>query len=417
MSRSSKSLPSNYWRQFIATSISNVGDGMEHAAAPLLALSLTHDPRLIAGVSFATALPWLVLTLPAGVYIDRFNRKHLMVAVNAIRTVLYGLIAYSAWQGSLTIWSFMLILLGVGCCEVIFDMSAQAFLPAIVPPDLLEKANGRLYTAEVIANSFVGLPLGAWAFVAAVGIPFGANAASFALAALLVSTIHLPSKDQPAVNVQPQSFRADLAEGVKWLWANKLIRTLAIMLGITNMATMFGDAIFVKYAADELGVTGRGYGLLLSLMAIGSIVGGFVGDRIAKRLGPPLAMITSFGVFSTVGLIYFFMPHIWSVAIAVSVMGLAGTTWNIVTVSLRQRIIPAELFGRVNSVYRLIGTGSISLGALIGGQIAYSYGLRSPYLASVFVGCIAFAVGGPILYRLASNYIPPAETPAPPSIK
>lgn len=417
MSRSPNSLPSNYWRQFIATSISNVGDGMEHAAAPLLALSLTHDPRLIAGVSFATALPWLVLTLPAGVYIDRFNRKHLMVAVNAIRTVLYGLIAYSAWQGSLTIWSFMVILLGVGCCEVIFDMSAQAFLPAIVPPDLLEKANGRLYTAEVIANSFVGLPLGAWAFVAAVGIPFGANAASFALAALLVSTIHLPSKDQPAVNVRPQSFRADLAEGVKWLWANKLIRTLAIMLGITNMATMFGDAIFVKYAADELGVTGRGYGLLLSLMAIGSIVGGFVGDRIAKRLGPPLAMITSFGVFSTVGLIYFFMPHIWSVAIAVSVMGLAGTTWNIVTVSLRQRIIPAELFGRVNSVYRLIGTGSISLGALIGGQIAYSYGLRSPYLASVFVGCIAFAVGGPILYRLASNYIPPAETPAPPSIK
>ena len=417
MSRSPNSLPSNYWRQFIATSISNVGDGMEHAAAPLLALSLTHDPRLIAGVSFATALPWLVLTLPAGVYIDRFNRKHLMVAVNAIRTVLYALIAYSAWQGSLTIWSFMVILLGVGCCEVIFDMSAQAFLPAIVPPDLLEKANGRLYTAEVIANSFVGLPLGAWAFVAAVGIPFGANAASFALAALLVSTIHLPSKDQPAVNVQPQSFRADLAEGVKWLWANKLIRTLAIMLGITNMATMFGDAIFVKYAADELGVTGRGYGLLLSLMAIGSIVGGFVGDRIAKRLGPPLAMITSFGVFSTVGLIYFFMPHIWSVAIAVSVMGLAGTTWNIVTVSLRQRIIPAELFGRVNSVYRLIGTGSISLGALIGGQIAYSYGLRSPYLASVFVGCIAFAVGGPILYRLASNYIPPAETPAPPSIK
>ena len=417
MTRSPNSLPSNYWRQFIATSISNVGDGMEHAAAPLLALSLTRDPRLIAGVSFATALPWLVLTLPAGVYIDRFNRKHLMVAVNAIRTVLYALIAYSAWQGSLTIWSFMLILLGVGCCEVIFDMSAQAFLPAIVPPDLLEKANGRLYTAEVIANSFVGLPLGAWAFVAAVGIPFGANAASFALAALLVSTIHLPSKDQPAVNVQPQSFRADLAEGVKWLWANKLIRTLAIMLGITNMATMFGDAIFVKYAADELGVTGRGYGLLLSLMAIGSIVGGFVGDRIAKRLGPPLAMITSFGVFSTVGLIYFFMPHIWSVAIAVSVMGLAGTTWNIVTVSLRQRIIPAELFGRVNSVYRLIGTGSISLGALIGGQIAYSYGLRSPYLASVFVGCIAFAVGGPILYRLASNYIPPAETPAPPSIK
>lgn len=417
MTRTSQSFPSNFWRQFLATSISNIGDGMEHAAAPLLALSLTHDPRLIAGVSFATSLPWLVLTLPAGVYIDRFSRKHLMVAVNAIRTVLYALIAYGAWQGSLTIWSFMFILLGVGCCEVIFDMSAQAFLPSIVPSELLEKANGRLYTAEVIANSFVGLPLGAWAFVAAVGIPFGVNAASFALAAVLVSTIHIPSKVQSHANVRHQSFKADLVEGIKWLWANKLIRTLAIMLGVTNMATMFGDAIFVKYAADELGVTGRGYGFLLSLMAIGSIVGGFVGDRIAKRLGAPLAMIAAFGVFSTVGLIYYFMPHIWSVAIAVSVMGLAGTTWNIVTVSLRQRIIPAELFGRVNSVYRLIGTGSISLGALIGGQIAYSNGLRSPYLASVFVGCIALVVGGPILFRLASNYMPPEDTPAPPSIK
>ncbi|KRO46064.1 MAG: hypothetical protein ABR75_01985, partial [Acidimicrobiia bacterium BACL6 MAG-120924-bin43] len=408
MSRPPDRLPSNYWRQFVATSISNVGDGMAHAAAPLLALSLTNDARLIAGVSFAAFLPWLVLTLPAGVYIDRFNRKHLMITVNVIRAVLYSVIGFSAWQGSLTMWSLMLILLGVGCCEVIFDMSAQAFLPAIVPPELLEKANGRLYTAEVVSNNFIGLPLGALTFVAAVGIPFGANAASFALSAMLVSSIHVPSvvTTQTQSQIVSQTFRKDLAEGFSWLWSNKLLRTLAIMLGITNMATMFGDAIFVKYAADELGVTGTGYGFLLSLMAIGSIIGGFIGDRISKRFGVPVSIVASFGVFSTVGLVYYFLPHIWSVAIAVGVMGLASTTWNIVTVSLRQRIIPSELFGRVNSVYRLIGTGSISIGALIGGQIAYSQGLRAPYLASVIVGCIALAIGGPILYRLASDYIP-----------
>ena len=419
MSRPPDRLPSNYWRQFVATSISNVGDGMAHAAAPLLALSLTNDARLIAGVSFAAFLPWLVLTLPAGVYIDRFNRKHLMITVNVIRAVLYSVIGFSAWQGSLTMWSLMLILLGVGCCEVIFDMSAQAFLPAIVPPELLEKANGRLYTAEVVSNNFIGLPLGALTFVAAVGIPFGANAASFALSAMLVSSIHVPSvvTTQTQSQIVSQTFRKDLAEGFSWLWSNKLLRTLAIMLGITNMATMFGDAIFVKYAADELGVTGTGYGFLLSLMAIGSIIGGFIGDRISKRFGVPVSIVASFGVFSTVGLVYYFLPHIWSVAIAVGVMGLASTTWNIVTVSLRQRIIPSELFGRVNSVYRLIGTGSISIGALIGGQIAYSQGLRAPYLASVIVGCIALAIGGPILYRLASDYIHPEETPAPPSIK
>ena len=334
MSRPPDRLPSNYWRQFVATSISNVGDGMAHAAAPLLALSLTNDARLIAGVSFAAFLPWLVLTLPAGVYIDRFNRKHLMITVNVIRAVLYSVIGFSAWQGSLTMWSLMLILLGVGCCEVIFDMSAQAFLPAIVPPELLEKANGRLYTAEVVSNNFIGLPLGALTFVAAVGIPFGANAASFALSAMLVSSIHVPSvvTTQTQSQIVSQTFRKDLAEGFSWLWSNKLLRTLAIMLGITNMATMFGDAIFVKYAADELGVTGTGYGFLLSLMAIGSIIGGFIGDRISKRFGVPVSIVASFGVFSTVGLVYYFFPHIWSVAIAVGVMGLASTTWNIVTV-------------------------------------------------------------------------------------
>ena len=111
---------------------------MVHAAAPLLTLSLTSDERLIAGVSFCAMIPWLVLSLPAGVYIDRFDRRKLMIAANVIRAILFGLIAFSAATGTLSIWTFMAILIGVGCCEVIFDMSAQAFLPQIVPDHLLE---------------------------------------------------------------------------------------------------------------------------------------------------------------------------------------------------------------------------------------------------------------------------------------
>jgi MFS family permease len=188
------------------------------------------------------------------------------------------------------------------------------------------------------------------------------------------------------------------------------------MLGVTNMAVMFGDAIFVKYAADELGVTGSGYGFLLSLMAIGSIIGGFLGERISKRLGVGLGLIISYAIFGLVGLAYIFMPNVWVIAVAVSIMGIAGTTWNVVTVSLRQRIIPAELFGRVNSVYRFLGTGSIALGAIAGGQIAYRFGIRAPYLASVIVGLSSLAIGGPRLYKEVQRYIAPEETPAPPSI-
>jgi MFS family permease len=411
-------LPRNFWRQFVASGVSNVGDGMVHAAAPLLTLTLTNDERLIAGVSFCAAIPWLVLSLPAGVYIDRFDRRKLMIAANVIRAVLFGLIAFSAATGTLSIWIFMAILIGVGCCEVIFDMSAQAFLPQIVPDHLLEKANGRLSSLELITNTFIGLPLGAWAFVLAIGVPFGVNAASFALAALLVASIRIPSAKTPKANSEElrNSFKADLTEGLQWLWANKLIRTLAIMLGITNMTVMFGEAIFVKYAAVELGVTGRAFGFLLSLTAIGSILGGLLGEKIAKRLGVAQSIVYSYFVFGAVGIIYFFVPNIWAVAIAASFKGVASTTWNVVTVSLRQRIIPTELFGRVNSVYRFIGTGSIGIGALIGGQIAYSTNLRMPFLVAAIIGLGALAIGGPTLYREVRNHIAPEATPAPPSI-
>ena len=115
-------LPNSFRLQFAASTISNIGDGMVAAAAPLLTLSLTSDPRLISGVSFASFLPWLLLSLPAGVYIDRFNRRTLMVTVNIVRAVLFGVIVICAATSNLTIWWFMLVLVGVGSCEVIFDM-------------------------------------------------------------------------------------------------------------------------------------------------------------------------------------------------------------------------------------------------------------------------------------------------------
>lgn len=396
-------LPNSFRLQFVASTISNVGDGMVAAAAPLLTLTLTSDPRLISGVTFASFLPWLLLSLPAGVYIDRFNRKTLMVTVNFIRAILFTIIAICAATDTLTIWWFMLVLVGVGICEVIFDMSAQAFLPQIVPGQLLEKANGMLSAAESVANNFVGLPIGAWAFVAAVGLPFGIDAATFAIAALLVARIRIPvmpveKPDSPS----KQAFILDLRQGISWLIANPLIRTLAILLGVVNMTSMFGGSILVKYSADILNVTGRGYGLLLSVFALGSTIGGFIGHRIARALGIGRTIVLTFAIFGLSGLAFVFFPHVWSVALSMIMSSIAGTTWNIVTVSLRQRLIPTELFGRVNSVYRFVGTGSIALGAIIGGQIAYRYGLKAPFLVASVLCLAALAWGAPRILRAAS---------------
>ncbi|MEO8162993.1 MAG: MFS transporter [Ilumatobacteraceae bacterium] len=398
-------LPNSFRLQFAASTISNVGDGMVAAAAPLLTLSLTSDPRLIAGVSFASFLPWLLLSLPAGVYIDRFNRKTLMVTVNLMRAALFGVIAICAATGSLSIWWFMLILVGVGACEVIFDMSGQAFLPQIVPEQLLEKANGRLSSAESVANNFVGLPLGAWAFVVAVGVPFGINAAALAIAAGLVARIRVPPQmPSTSTSLREPSFMQDLRQGISWLMAHPFLRTLAIMLGVVNMTSMFGASIFVKYSADILGVTGRGYGVLLSVFAVGSIIGGVIGHRLAEKLGTGPTIILTFAIFSAYGLVPVLFPYVWSVALAMTFSAIAGTTWNIVTVSLRQRTIPPELFGRVNSVYRFVGTGSIALGALAGGQIAYRYGIKAPFLASAIVCFGAMAWGAPRILRASISH-------------
>ena len=365
-------LPSAFWRQFAASTTSNLGDGLVGAAAPLLALSLTNDSRMISAVSFAAMLPWLVLSLPAGVFIDRHDRQRIMTAANLIRAALFAMLALAIITDVVTIWLLLLLVLLLAVCEVLFDMSAQAFLPAIVDDHLLEKANGRLYAAEVAANSFVGLPIGAWLFVIAAAAPFGLQAVALTVAAMLLASITIlrPIAAGPASS----SYRESFTTGFTWLWRHPLLRTLALMLGAANMCHMFAQSIFAKYVRDELGLGPRGFGLLLAT------------------------------------------AEVWAVIIAGALMAVFGTVWNVITVSLRQRLIPQELFGRVNSVYRFIGTGTSALGAVLGGQIAHYFGLRATYAVSAALLGVVLLVGAPRLLRHARTYMAPDRTPAPPSI-
>ena len=408
-------LPKSFWKLFSSSTISNLGDGMVVAAGPLLALSLTDDTRLIAAVSFAAMLPWLILSLPAGVYLDRHDRQKIMVRANFLRGLVFALIAVTASFGVLNIQLLIAASVVAGVCELFFDMSSQAILPLIVEPDSLEIANSRLYISQIISNGFVGLPLGAWIFVFAVGAPFWINSAALIIAAMLIRTINVKTLSKSS-DKNRQGFSTDLKQGLSWLWKHDLLRTLAIMLGIANMCGMFAQAVFVKFARDELGLGARSFGLLLALISLGSILGGFVGESVSKRLGPTVALVTAYIVFGLSDLIPGLFPNIWAVTISGVIMAIAGTIWNVITVSMRQRLIPVELFSRVNSVYRFIGTGTTAIGALIGGQIAYQFGLRATYLASGALLLLALATLTPVFIRAAKIYIDPERTPAPPSM-
>ena len=393
-------LPRRFWMQFSASAVSNLGDGMNAAALPLLAIMLTNDARLISAVTFSAMVPWLVLSLPAGVYIDRWNRSRVMVVANFTRAVVYAGIAFGIATNTLSIWGLFPLLIVIGACEVFFDMSSQAFLPSLVNADQLQRANGLLYAIEVVLNSFVGLPIGAWLFVIASGVPFGVNGASFALAALIVARLsrNLPITTS-AANATPTRFKDDFAQGITWLWRHRQLRTLALLLGVTNGALTMSESIFVKFAFEYLGVGPRGYGLLLAFVSAGAMFGGLVGDRIANRLGATGAIIFSYAIFASTDFVRALFPNV-AVVVAMSItMALAGTVWNVVTVSYRQRIIPAHLFGRVNSAYRFIGTGSVALGALIGGQLAHHFGLRAPFFVGASVTAFALVLALPTLLR------------------
>ncbi len=390
-SEPSRRLPRAFWKQWWASAVSNLGDGINFVALPLLAFSLTDDERLLSLTTFAILFPWLVFALPIGVIVDRFDRRGLMIGANVMRLGLFGFIALAATTEALSIWVLLAVMLVIGSCEVVFDSTAQAFIPSIVAVPDLPRANGYLFAVEVVLGGMVGIAIGAVLFQVDPGVPFGVNALTFAVAAVLIAGIRATRSTR--ARRDHRGMGSSIAVGLRWLRAEPLLRTLAVLLAITNLGMMLGQGIFVKYAAVELGVTGTGFGLLLTTSAVGAALGGVIGHRVLRRFGTAAAIIVPYLVFGAGQLVFVFAPVVWLIAVTGFATGVAITTWNVVTISLRQQMIPAELFGRVNSVYRWVGTGASAFGALAGGQIAYYTDLRMPYLVAGVITLAALAAG------------------------
>lgn len=380
------SLPGPFWRQWWASIVSNLGDGIAFAAMPLLAFRITDDERLLALTTVATLVPWLLVSIPAGVVIDRYDRRVLLVGADVARVALYAVIAALATTEGFSIWVLLVLLLVVGGFEVLFDSTAQAVVPMLVPRSQLQRANGLLYAGEVVAGSMVGLSIGAFLFDRAAELPFVVNAVSFAVAAVLIAGIRIGRVDGRA------EAGARLGAGLRWLRSDDLLRLLVTLLAAINFGLMLGQGIFVKYAADELDVTGGGYGLLLAVIALGAACGGLVGYRFEQLVGTTPAIVVPVVVIGICQLVFWAVPDRWVVGVFGFISSMAIILWNVTTVSIRQRIVAADRFGRVNSVYRWIGTTAGAAGAVTGGFVAYWFGLRAPYLVGAVAVIVAIAV-------------------------
>jgi MFS family permease len=387
-------LGTHYWRLWWANAISSTGDGAFVAALPLLAVTISRDPRLVAVVTAAGYLPWMVLSLPAGALVDRYDRATLMWRAQAVQAAVVAAMAVLVVFGIANIAVLGLAGLLLGSAEVVFGNAAQAVLPTMVPPELLARANGSQQVSLTVGETFLGPPAGSLLFAVAAALPFGLDAISFAGSAALLARLPRMSQEDG----QPRAaIRTQIAEGLRWLYRHRLLRVVAVLLGVFNFANQMGQAVLVLLATQTLHVGTRGYGLLLAVTAVGSVIGGLVSPAVTRRLGMLPSLIIAgavdAAVFAGLGL----APDPAVAALMLAGQGFTVTMWNVVTVSLRQQVVPAHLLGRVNSVYRMLGWGLMPVGALAGGFVAHAAGLRAPYIVAGLLCGLSLLAAIPLL--------------------
>ncbi|MDQ4126870.1 MAG: MFS transporter [Actinomycetota bacterium] len=382
-------LGQEYTKLFAARTFSNLGDGMTLVAGPLLAASLTRDPLQIAGLAFAQRLPWLLFALPSGALVDRLDRRRLMAAVDAFRSAVVGLLGIAVLLDLASLPLLYGIFFLVGTAETLFDPASVSVLPAVVAREDLQRANGRLYAGQIVANNMAGPPLGGLLFSSAAALPFLLDAGTFAAAAALVLTLRGPFRarsTQAPGEGWPPTMRTEIAEGLYWLWRHRLLRALVFTIGVMNLTFGAAFAVWVLYAQERLGLGPVGYGALAAAIPVGGVLGGLVAERVTGLVGA--------GTFLRAGLLVEVATHF--VLASTTSPRLAGTTlaifgfhaivWGTLSASLRQELVPEDLMGRVNSIYLLFDAGSASIGALLGGLIAGVFGLTAPFwLAAAFV--------------------------------
>jgi MFS family permease len=372
-----------FWQLWSASALSNLADGLVKIALPLVAVTLTDSPGLVAGVTLAVTLPWLLFALPVGALADRVDRRIAMVMADVVRAAAMAVLAVPLVLGlessAAALWVLYAVALLLGTAETVYDTCAQSILPQVVARDRLPRANGRLIAVELTANEFVGPPLGGLLVAAGVAAAFVAPAALWAAA---VGALLLLRGGFAVPRGEPTTLRADVAEGLRYLWRHRLLRTLAAMTGLFNFATNATFAVFVLYAVgpdSAMGLTEVGYGLLFATLAAGSLIGALLADPIIRRLGRSRSLLVGLlGGVGTVGVAAVTtIPLV--IAVAFLIGGLTNALWNVVAVSLRQRITPDRILGRINSSYRLVAWGTRPLGAAAAGVLGELLGLRAVF--------------------------------------
>jgi MFS family permease len=361
---------------FTSSIASNLGDGIARTAMPLLAARLTDDPLLISGVAAMAMLPWLFLAIPAGILIDRIDRRTAMAMANTVRGVLAAVLCLLSAMNELTIVWLYVIIFVYGAFETVYDGATRAVVPSIVQRVDLPRANSRIEAVELVVQNFLAGPFTSALFAVSVLIPLGVNAVAFAVAAGLalllpgIASGRQHAAARASMTGGPESaWYRQFVDGYRFIVKSRMLVTLWLVSTVGGLAFAIGMASFVLFLLGPIGVPEAWFGVFMLSGAVGGIVGSIVATPLKKRFGAGLAMALAM-VASDLSLILVgIWPNVWVTAIGFALGSGTVTVWNILVMSLRQSIIPGHLLGRVHGTWRTLLWGATPVGSVIGGLI------------------------------------------------
>ena len=377
--------------------LTNLGDGFALAAGPLLVASLTDDAFLVALAATFQWLPPLLFAPIAGALTDRHNRLRIIQLVNLARVGMLAVLVLAIATGYGSIGVVLTALFVLSTAEVFADSSTSTLLPMLVARDDLAIANSRLLTGMITFNQLAGPPLGAALFVIGSAWPFGAEALLIGMSVVLVSRIVLPAHVD--ADRSERHLHHDIIEGFRWVIHHPAVRTLVLTIFIFNITFGAAWSVLVLYASQRLGLGDIGFGLLTTVMATGGLLGTASYGWITRRV--------SLGDIMRAGLIVETLTHLalalttsaWVAVPVFLIFGAHAFIWGTTSVTIRQRVVPTKLQGRVGSVNMVGSYGGLVIGSGIGGVLAQHYGITAPFWFA-FIGSALFVV---VIWRQLSH--------------
>ncbi|MEZ3161363.1 MFS transporter [Microbacterium sp. BWT-B31] len=393
----------DFGRLWTAAAFSNLADGLGRTAVPLIATTLTRDPLAISLIAALAFVPWLVFGLPAGMIVDRFDRRRVMALANTIRGGVAVVLAVLTVTGALELWALLAGTLVFGLGETLFDNATNAAIPGLVTRRQLDRANGRMQAAQITIDNFAAQPIAGVLFAVSLALPLWLGAVGYlvpiVLAVLLPLSAARPLREPAAASdadapdaaagglvaapVAAVPVRTDVSArvAIRYLWRQRYLRNMVVFTSLVGSALSFAQAATILFFLDEQHVTPAAIGFVTAGIGVGALIGSLVASRLVERFGRgPVMFAANLGVavgFALTGL----APEVFSATAFYALAAFSVSVWNVPWGALRQQIVPPELFGRVLGIIRMLTWGMFPIATVLGGWVARA-DLRTPFIAA-----------------------------------